>query len=93
MAKYEGDIANKEVSFVRWQAPFIAATRVVHPHLYNFELAGRFLFATAPPSDDGFDEKNLCVSTDLGRTFGDTVFPSTVRGPLRRAGGRGSARR
>ncbi len=56
MAKYEGPIANKEVSFIRWEAPFIANTRTAHCHLYNFEQSGRFLFATAPPSSDGFDE-------------------------------------
>ncbi len=56
MAKYEGAIANQEVSFVRWQAPFVANTRTVCEHLYNFEQSGRFLFATAPPSSDGFDE-------------------------------------
>ncbi len=56
MTKFEGDIALKEVTFVRLDAPYGPENSVQHPHLYNFEQAGRFLFATAPPSDDGFDE-------------------------------------
>ena len=63
MTKFEGAIANKEVTFVRLDAPYGAENKVQHPHLYNFEQSGRFLFATVQPSDDGFDEVRVVSQT------------------------------
>ena len=56
MTKFEGDVRDRRVSFIRWKAPYGPADKMTHAHLYNFEQSGKFLFATLPPSTDGFDE-------------------------------------
>lgn len=82
MLRFEGAVTQSlaGLDLIRWEYPFTEKQDVVAKRgVYDFEQINQYLITTELPKDNGFNERNLYVSSDEGHSFRRAIFPFSGR--------------